>query len=116
MPDPDPQHPERRRSIRQTAKRLLHCLVCVAGASPATAAVLLDLSHSGAGLVVARPLPAGVDVVVRIARAGEARPSVDLPARVVHAAELGLGRCLLGVELATPLGTAELRAIQARMG
>ncbi|HVS39177.1 MAG TPA: hypothetical protein VMS17_26705 [Gemmataceae bacterium] len=43
------------------------------------------------------------------------RPAADLPARVVHAVELGPVRHLLGAELTKPLTKTELRAILARL-
>ncbi len=116
LPRPEPNRPrrERRRAARRSSTRLLHCLVLVGAGAAASAALLLDVSRWGAGLVVYRPVPPGASVVVRVAEAGRSRPAADLPGRAVHCGELGAGRHVLGVEFDRPLGEAELQALLNR--
>ena len=57
-----------------------------------------------------------MQLVVRLAKAGETRPALELLGRVVHAGKLDTGWFLLGVEFFAPLSRKHLRAILLRIG
>jgi PilZ domain len=106
---------ERRRARRLSSDPLLHCLVDVGPGKPMLAAVLLDVSQWGAGLVIPRPAPPGAALVVRLPEAGQERPAVELATRAVHCGELSPGWHLLGVEFVRTLREEEFGVLLVRM-
>jgi hypothetical protein len=106
---------ERRRGKRLTSHRLVHCLIAVGSGEPTLAAMVLDVSRLGVGLIVARPVQPGSALVVRLPEAGQGRPTLDLTARAAHCGELMTGRYLVGAEFVEPLGEEELGSLLSRM-
>ena len=68
---------------------------------------VLNLSLTGAGLTVPRPVPAGIDATIHI-RSTDGRTHYELPARIAHCTEQPQGDWSLGCEFLKPLSPDDL--------
>ncbi len=71
---------------------------------------VLNLSVSGAGLLLSRPLAPGLCLVIRLKSMADNR-IFDLPAHAVHSTQQASGDWVVGCELVTPLTADELEAL-----
>ncbi len=85
------------------------CRLLRSGA-PALAAGVLDISTTGAGLLLPSPPDISGSVVLCLRRRGQM--PLEVPARVVYVAAQSAGTALLGCEFATPLTEAELGSVR----
>ena len=69
-----------------------------------------DLSATGIGMHLNRPLAVGTLVVIQMKSAG-AKKTCELAARVVHATQRPTGEWLVGCELVTKLSDDDLEAL-----
>ena len=100
------EHPDPRG--RRAPRRGIR-VVCRRGAGPGAniALTLLDLSESGAGLLLGELVQPGEEVTLRLALAGPGRPltCAGVVAWVIPTAD---GACCVGVRFAQPLDAADL--------
>jgi hypothetical protein len=68
---------------------------------------LIDLSATGVGMALARPIPVGTDAVIQI-RGADGRRVYDLPARIVHCTEQVQHDWIVGCVFDTPLSPDDL--------
>jgi hypothetical protein len=116
MQTPDPQAArgsprDRRRAPRQESETMSFCRLLRAGAPPLSAGVL-DISLTGAGLLVSEPPDITGAVVLCFRRRGP-QPPLEVPARVVYVTSHPSGTALLGCEFTAPLTDEQLLSIRS---
>jgi hypothetical protein len=102
---------DRRRAPRLDSETMTFCRLLRVGA-PALSAGVLDVSLTGAGLLLSGPPDITGAVVLSFRRRG-AQPPLEVRARVVYVAVQPGGTALLGCEFVTPLADEQLLAIRS---
>jgi hypothetical protein len=103
-----PAGSERRQAVRINPQLVFRCRVVPAQGEQMSAAVL-DLSTSGAGLLVKGTLSAGETITVWFAR--HLVPPLDVAARVIYCKEQGENLSVAGCEFLAALDDADMQAV-----
>ena len=106
---PSPSSTENRRQRRRKSKRSTK-VICTRGLmrmGPNQARTLLDLSATGAALVVTASFHAGENLVLELDITWRARP-LQAPARVIWCVPTSNARYCIGVKLERPLDHRDL--------
>jgi len=102
--------PDRRRARRTTFLPGSPCLLVAPPDCHRCPAVIRNVSRSGVGLILGKPLPVGTGLAIR--PEGPIRSGRINTLRVRHATPLGEGRWLVGCAHAADLTQAEMSALR----
>ncbi len=84
--------------------------LCISEDEEFQRAWILNISKTGVGLTLSRPLSPGTFVVIHMRQTDDRSKVHELPAHVMHATVLTTSDWLIGCELITPLTSDELDA------
>ncbi len=108
-PPAEPSGAERRQAVRINPQLVFRCQILPARGGVEISAAILDLSTTGAGLLVKGPMSPGQDITVRFSR--HLVPPLDVAARVVYCTAQGEELSVAGCRFHAPLDDADVQTV-----